>query len=205
MNKIVVVQDDIEIEAESYSGVKVEWLGDNAILKIYSPCTFVNSTIQIGNNGLVEVGKNSNIRNLFCRCASDCSKVIIGKNFNIESGQFILARGQKNQSIVIGDNCLFSSSIFIQTSDGHAILDKNGKVLNNTGGHISIGNHCWLGHSVSVLKKASIPDDVVVAESAVVTKKYTRSNCILGGVPAKILKVNIYWDIRAPELMNGEK
>lgn len=204
-NRIIIVQNGKEIETTNISGLKVEWLGNGGILRCYAPVEFVNTTIQIGNSGLVEISENSHIRNLFMRCASEESSVKIGKNFSIESGQFILARGQRNQSLIIGNNCLFSSNIFIQTSDGHAILDMAGNVLNNNGGQIVIGNHVWLGHGVSVLKKAQIADDTIVAESAVVSKSFSRNNCILAGVPAKIIKIDVNWDIKSPEIYEKGK
>lgn len=203
-NKIITIENGKETETQNIKGLNIEWLGSKGQLKVHLPINFSNTTVQIGDNGIVEFYENSNIKNLFIRCASADSFVKIGKNFSIESGQFILARGQKEQSITIGDNCLFSSNIFIQTSDGHSILDLEGKVLNNNGGQISIGNHVWLGHGVSVLKKASIADDTIVAESAVVSKVFSRNNCILGGVPAKIIKIDINWNIKAPEIYQKE-
>lgn len=203
-NKIIVIEDGKDIEVKNVSGIKIEWLGDNAILKINTPFNFSNCTFQIGNSDEIEVLENSNIRNLFIRCASHDSVIKIGKKFSIAGGQFILPNGHNKQSLIIGDNCLFSSNIFIQTSDGHSILDMEGNVLNNNGGQVKIGNHVWLGHGVSVLKKAAVADDTVVAESAVVSKPFVRNNCILGGVPAKIIKTGVNWSIKAPEIYQKE-
>ena len=204
MNHIILIENGTEKEVSQILGCKVEWLGENSTLKVYMPYEIHDSTIQLGNNSLVEIYQNSLIRNLFCRCAADNSKIIFGKRFIMEGGQIILARGQKNQSVVIGDNCLFASQLFIATSDGHAIFDKNGSVINNVGGHIEIGNHCWLGHGVSILKNGGIASDTIVAESAVVSKKFNRSNCVLAGVPAKIIKTDINWDIKSPEMCQRE-
>lgn len=204
MNKLIVIQNGKQIETESISGLNIEWLGNGGMLKVHAPLAFSNTTIQIGDGGIVEISENSHIKRLFLRCASTASSVKIGKNFNIESGEFILAKGQEDQSIVIGDNCLFSSNIFIQTSDGHTILDMNGNVLNNCGGKIVIGNHVWLGYGVSILKKASIANNTIVAESSTVTKPFSRSNCILCGVPAKIIKINVDWNIKSPRLYQME-
>ena len=46
---------------------------------------------------------------------------------------------------------------------------------------------------VSSLKCAIIPNDCVVGTGAVVTKKFDKSNCVIAGVPAKVVKENISW------------
>lgn len=53
---------------------------------------------------------------------------------------------------------------------------------------IIIGNDCWIGTRVIVLPGVHIGNSCIVAAGAVVTHSFP-DNCILGGVPAKILKV----------------
>ncbi|WP_155243820.1 hypothetical protein [Butyrivibrio fibrisolvens] len=44
-----------------------------------------------------------------------------------------------------------------------------------------------------MLKGAEIADDCVIAAGAIVSKKYEEKNCILAGIPAKIVKRGINW------------
>lgn len=53
---------------------------------------------------------------------------------------------------------------------------------------ITIGNDCWIGTRVIILPGVSIGNSCIVASGAVVTHSFP-DYCILGGVPAKILKV----------------
>lgn len=55
---------------------------------------------------------------------------------------------------------------------------------------ITIGNNCWIGSKVTVLDGAVIGNGCVVAAGAVVTGVFP-DNCVIGGVPARILKVRI--------------
>ena len=110
-NKIIVVQNRCETENQNISGIKLEWLGDNSVLKIHAPFNFSNCIFQIGNSDEIEIFENSGIRNLYMRCASNNSKVKIGKGFSVAGGQFILPNGHNRQTLTIGDNCLFSSDI----------------------------------------------------------------------------------------------
>ena len=52
---------------------------------------------------------------------------------------------------------------------------------------ITIGDNCWLAANVVVLPGVTLGNHVVAAAGAVVTKSFP-SNCLIGGVPAKIIK-----------------
>jgi Bacterial transferase hexapeptide (six repeats) len=53
---------------------------------------------------------------------------------------------------------------------------------------IKIGDNVWLGSNSVILPGVEIGNHTVVAAGAVVTKSFKEGNCILGGVPAKIVK-----------------
>ena len=52
---------------------------------------------------------------------------------------------------------------------------------------ISIGNDVWIGANCTILPGVTFGNNVVVAAGAVVTKNVP-DNCVVGGVPAKILR-----------------
>lgn len=52
---------------------------------------------------------------------------------------------------------------------------------------VSIGDDVWIGGNVTILPGVTIGNNVVVAAGAVVTKDVP-DNCVVGGVPAKIIK-----------------
>ena len=58
---------------------------------------------------------------------------------------------------------------------------------------VEIGNDVWIGGNVTILPGITIGNNVVVAAGAVVTKDVP-DNCVVGGVPARILK-NIENDV----------
>lgn len=43
------------------------------------------------------------------------------------------------------------------------------------------------------LKGVTISDNIVVAQSAVLTRCFNQENCVVGGSPAKIIKTGINW------------
>ncbi|MDE6764980.1 MAG: acyltransferase, partial [Duncaniella sp.] len=52
---------------------------------------------------------------------------------------------------------------------------------------IVIGKGCWIGAKTTFLDGTELGDGCIVAAGAVVRGKFP-SNCIVGGVPAKIIK-----------------
>lgn len=54
---------------------------------------------------------------------------------------------------------------------------------------VIIGDDVWIGANCTILPGVTIGNNVVVAAGAVVTKNVP-SNCVVGGVPARIIKTN---------------
>ena len=89
---------------------------------------------------------------------------------------------------------MFSASIYIRSSDGHAIYDNDTKQVINKPENLYIGNHVWLCNGATILKNTVISDNSIVAKNSVVTKKFYEKNIIIAGIPAKKVKGNINWD-----------
>lgn len=53
--------------------------------------------------------------------------------------------------------------------------------------HINIGDNCYISTGVTILAPINIGNNVTIAAGAVVTKDVP-SDCIVAGVPAKIIK-----------------
>ena len=93
----------------------------------------------------------------------------------------------------------------LYNTDSHPIYDKEtGKILNYVK-DMTIGNHCWLGMNVKLLKNTSIADNTIVGADAVVTKNFNEPNCILAGVPARIVRKNVDWKRSDIKWINGEE
>lgn len=53
---------------------------------------------------------------------------------------------------------------------------------------VHIGNNCWIGMNSVILPGVELGDNTVVGAGAVVTSSFKDGNCVIGGVPAKIIK-----------------
>lgn len=189
-NKVVIIDKKGRETNKIPKGLKIQFLGANSIVKIYSPCPkFKNTRIVCGDNAEVVFGEsNTKINNLFIHLISDGGKVIIGKNVKFRGSGYISVKENKNLTVKIGDNCLFADGVQLWTTDFHTVMDKDTKKALNPPASISIGNHCWICTGVIITKGVSLPEDTIAAARSVVTKSFQKTNTIIGGVPAKIIK-----------------
>ncbi|WP_431243049.1 acyltransferase [Flavobacterium sp. P21] len=95
-------------------------------------------------------------------------------------------------SIKIGDNCLFGSRIYITdhhhgdtTAQMIKIVPAKRQLISK--GPVVIKNNVWIGEGVAIMPNVTIGENSIVATNAVVTKDVP-DNCIVAGVPARIIR-----------------
>ena len=89
----------------------------------------------------------------------------------------------------IGDDTIFGNYVSVHP-ENHNYSDREVPVrlqgVNGVG--VKIGKNCWIGAKVTILDGTVIGDNCVVAAGAVVRGHFP-DNCVIGGIPAKILKM----------------
>lgn len=114
--------------------------------------------------------------------------IIIGNHCSIGEYNHITACNK----ITIGDGLLTGRYVYIG-DNAHGGLSweeaelppAQRRLLSK--GEVKIGNNVWIGDKSTVLAGVTIGDNVIVAANTVVTKDVP-SNCIVAGVPAKVVK-----------------
>ncbi|WP_299150185.1 acyltransferase [uncultured Dokdonia sp.] len=91
---------------------------------------------------------------------------------------------QANSGIIIGDDTRIGPGVKI-ISENHDLNDNRKHIKSNP---IKIGDNCWLGANSVILPGVQIENHTIVGAGCVVTKSFTESNIVLGGIPAKIIK-----------------
>lgn len=157
-----------------------------------------------GNNNTVIIESSDWVKTKIEIGLPDCPvencTVKIGKYTRINGANIALF--EDDSSVIIRDNCLLSWGITIWCSDSHSILNNKGQVV-NIGKKIEICEHVWIGMGVTILKNTVIPKNCVIGAYAVVTKSYDESNCVIAGNPSRVIKRDIFWDVRRPkQLLN---
>lgn len=137
--------------------------------------------ITFGNG--VSVGRETSIE-----CTGSIKQ--IGKGFKVGNN---VGLGEKCHygcagGIEIGDNTIIGIYVTMH-SENHIFADINVPIREQGVNHkgIRVGRDCWIGAKVTILDGAVIGNGSVVAAGAVVTGEFP-DNCILGGVPARIIK-----------------
>lgn len=118
------------------------------------------------------------------------SRVLIGENAKVTIGHSSYLSDNCFVSVAtelkIGNGCFISWAVQIIDDDGHEI---DGKPTRKP---ITIEDNVWVGSQVSILKGTFIGKGCVVAAGAVVSGKFPE-NCLIAGVPAKVIREKINW------------
>lgn len=104
----------------------------------------------------------------------------IGKNVFFNTGCSFQDRG----GIFIGDGTMIGMNVNIATLNHGLTLDTRAITY---AAPVHIGNNVWVGSNATILAGVTIGDGAVIAAGALVNKDVP-PNCIVGGVPAKIIK-----------------
>lgn len=91
----------------------------------------------------------------------------------------------------IGKGSMVSWRVQILDEDFHLVSYNDKKPKDNK---VVIGENCLIGNNVSINKGSIIADGCVVASHSVVNGIFLEKNCLIAGVPAKVVKRNISWE-----------
>ncbi len=174
-------------------GLNVHFAGCNNVLEIFEPCTFIN-------NNLIEMFGNS------CHCVlKKCQLSEVNIKMEHSATCFIDERSticgyihlanERDLSLTIGKDCMFSGDAAIWATDGHIIRGAStNEIINRIKNGIEIGDHCWIGHGVTIIKNTKLADNTIVGAKSLVSGNFGEPNTIIAGNPAKVLKKNVAWD-----------
>ncbi|NVN94979.1 MAG: acyltransferase [Bacteroidetes bacterium] len=144
---------------------------------------FTKGKPQITNKGTLIIGSYNSIWSKISntRLSAHPGGYLEIGNHNYINGAFISA----SSKVVLGNNIKIGPQTMIMDSDFHDTSDHNKEGLSS---EIIIEDNVWLGARSTVLKGVHIGKGAVIAIGAVVTKDVP-ANAIVGGIPAKIIKM----------------
>ena len=144
-------------------------------LRLGSHCNFA-----LWGNYKLLIGDKAYLRN-FCRIQIENGELKIGDNTFFNNFCTINCLDK----ITIGDNCLFGEGVKIYDHnhnyrDPHQVLSQQGYSL----GEVEIGNNCWIGSNVVIMKGVSIGDNVIIGANSIIFKDIPSDHMVKSQAPA---------------------
>lgn len=146
-------------------------------------CKKIDRLILYEDSGIANfnfiTGFSTSNKNVFSNVKERKCELIMNKSSGITSRHFIDCNG----GVYIGE---FTTIAGIRTQ----ILTHSIDVYNNiqTTASVHIGKYCFIGTGCIILPNTSIPDYSILGAGSVVTKRFTESNKLYAGNPAKPIK-----------------
>lgn len=205
------------LEGRLPEGGRIIFSGYNAHVVIGKNIKF-NGTIEVRNNSRFIIGDNVTIENAnpwlvaneaVCEVGANCKFKKTGLVNVLDNAEFYIGDGstfennyhmsiQEGTTCRFGNDCMASNDLIVRTNDGHTIFDNEKKANVNTVPEIRskrqiiLGKHVWVGQRCALLYNTKIGDNTIVGMGSVVKGNFD-GNCMIAGVPAKIIKRNISW------------
>ena len=165
--------------------------GAGNVIEIYSP---LPKSVQLhfyGNNHHLIIDKGVVFKKGVVWFEDNGCEIRIGDKTTIMDAH--LAVAEDGRKLIIGSDCMFSSGIYIATTDSHSIIDLQTDERTNPAADIKIGNHVWIGRDVTVKKGCTISNNSIIGGNTVVTKDVP-ANAIFVGIPGRVVRTGVTWD-----------
>ena len=166
-NRLIIVENGKERElTEEIPGLDIVVNGNDNLVRIGFPQDFQNSRLEMfGNGNCFEKQRSGAKTGGVFFHLNHGSRIIIGRNCLFNGNISILAKEKKGVSVILGDNVIMGTGCIIRTGDGHTIVDKGSRA------------------------------DSVVGAMSLVNRKFEEKNLLIAGVPARVIREGIDWDI----------
>jgi len=209
IGKLVKIGDGTEIICEKL------FLGDGVIIGKNS--NIKGKIVRIGNYTILEENFKGNGIELFeigKRCRIKSNSTIKSRYVKISDnvrtfGAIEVGGGgweDPDSKFIVGNGCQIGENCFINTARPVIFKDKSALAIGSsilthgfwqsvlegysaTYGPVTLGENSWVTVNCTVLPNVTIGDNSIVAAGSVVTKNVP-PNCLVGGVPAKVIREN---------------
>jgi len=93
------------------------------------------------------------------------------------------------QHVKIGRECVIADRVmFIDFDHGVVEVDRPIRVQGIYKRDVNVGNNVWIGYGACILRGVTVGDNAIIGTNAVVTKDVP-ANAVVGGVPARLIRM----------------
>lgn len=149
---------------------------------------------EIGRDAVVELGRWSWIGH-GCKIRAHEGRVEIGAKTVLGQECTVSAF----QHVAIGRECIVADRVMLIDFDHGAVeVERPVRLQGIYKRDVSVGHNVWIGYGACVLRGVTVGDNAILGTSAVVTDDVP-ANAVVGGVPARVLRMR-----EAPKRMRWE-
>jgi len=141
-------------------------------------------TLEIGRNGRIELGRWSWLgHGTKIRChegvVSIGAKTVLGQDCTISA----------YQHVSIGRECVIADRVMLIDFDhGMVEVERPIRLQGIYKRDVHVGHNVWIGYGACILRGVTVGDNAVIGTNSVVTKDVP-ANAVVGGVPARVLRM----------------
>lgn len=177
---------------------RIELANDNECL--IKDCFPEGLTLCIwGKNNKIYLGEHISVNENLKIVLGTNSVVRLGDNLRVTSSIITASYG----TVSIGNDCLFSSNVFIRNTNGHHIFEKNSKERIDVPTDCIIHDNVWLCENVSLLSGSEIGKGSIVGANSVTSSSFDE-HLIIAGNPARIIRRDVVWSRDSEYFFNHE-
>jgi acetyltransferase-like isoleucine patch superfamily enzyme len=148
-------------------------------------------TLQVGRGAVLELGRWCWIGH---GCKIRCHEGIVSVGAKSVMGQECTISAY--QHVSIGGECVIADRVMLIDFDhGMVEVERPIRLQGIYKRDVRVGSNVWIGYGACILRGATVGDNAVIGTNAVVTKDIP-SNAVVGGVPARLIRMR-----RAPRRM----
>jgi acetyltransferase-like isoleucine patch superfamily enzyme len=162
------------------------WLSPTGRRLVLDGLCFVGPRVrlEIGRGGRVELGRWSWIgHGTKIRCheglVSIGAKTVLGQECTISAFRHVS----------IGRECVIADRVMLIDFDHGAVeVERPVRLQGIYKRDVRVGHNVWIGYGACILRGVTIGDNAIVGTNAVVTKEVP-ANAVVGGVPARVIRM----------------
>jgi acetyltransferase-like isoleucine patch superfamily enzyme len=140
--------------------------------------------LEVGRNAVLELGRWSWIGH---GCKIRCHEGRVSLGAKSVMGQECTISAY--QHVSIGRECVIADRVMLIDFDhGSVEVDRPIRLQGIYKRDVHVGHNVWIGYGACILRGVSIGDNAIIGTNSVVTKD-VEPNAVVGGVPARVLRM----------------
>jgi acetyltransferase-like isoleucine patch superfamily enzyme len=140
--------------------------------------------LEVGPNAVLELGRWSWLGH---GCKIRCHEGRVSLGAKSVMGQECTISAY--QHVSIGRECVIADRVMLIDFDhGSAEVDRPIRMQGIYKRDVNVGHNVWIGYGACILRGVTVGDNAIVGTNAVVTKDVPE-NAVVGGVPARVLRM----------------